>query len=127
VTASGELTLHEFFERARDGELTALRCGKCGELTMPPRALCPSCQHRAWKPVALRGEGVVESFTVIRVAPKAHAGEAPYAVAVVRLAEGVAVLGRLLDVPLDRVAVGLRVRYRPILRGDQTAIGFGPA
>jgi hypothetical protein len=46
---------------------------------------------------------------------------------VVRLKEGVQLLGRVVDVPLDRVAVGLRVKFRPLIRNGQTGIGFGPA
>jgi hypothetical protein len=44
----------------------------------------------------------------------------------VQLEEGVSVLGRVVDIPLDQLAVGLPVRFRPIVAGGQTAIGFGP-
>jgi hypothetical protein len=46
---------------------------------------------------------------------------------VVKLKEGVSLLGRIVDIPLDRVAVGLAVRFRPIVKDGQTSIGFGPA
>lgn len=120
-------TLRGFFERARQGTLTGLRCGHCGELAIPPREFCPSCQTRAWQPVELSGDGTIASFTVIRVAPHRHAAETPYAVAVVRLREGVSLLGRIVDVPLDKLAIGLPVRFRPLVNGDQTSVGFGPA
>jgi uncharacterized OB-fold protein len=121
------LTLRDFFERAREGRLTGVRCRKCGELAIPPRELCPSCHERAWEPVPLAGEGTIASYTVIRVAPRAFEGEAPYAVAAVKLKEGVSILGRIVGIPLDRLAVGLSVRFCPIVRDSQTAIGFGPA
>lgn len=127
MTDRAVITLRQFLDRAREGRLTGIRCAKCGELAIPPRALCPACHQQAWEPVDLGGEGVVESWTVIRVAPRAHAGDVPYAIAAVRLREGVALLGRLVDVPLERVAVGLPVRFRPLVRGTETAIGFGPA
>ena len=47
--------------------------------------------------------------------------------AAVQLKEGVSLLGRLVDIPLDRLAVGLPVRFRPFARGNQMAVGFGPA
>ena len=78
-------------------------------------------------PVPLSGEGTIASFTVIRVAPRAHAADAPYAIAAVQLKEGVSLLGRLIDIPLERLAIGLPVRFRPFTRGGQTAVGFGPA
>ena len=121
------ITLRHFFEKAREGQLTAVRCGRCGALAMPPREFCPTCAQRAWEPVPLSGEGTIASYTVIRVAPRAHAADAPYAIAAVQLKEGVSVLGRVVDVPLEKVAVGLPVRFRPLLSAGQTAVGFGPA
>jgi hypothetical protein len=41
--------------------------------------------------------------------------------------EGVSILGRVVDLPLERLAVGLPVRFRPLVSGGQTAVGFGPA
>ena len=50
-----------------------------------------------------------------------------HAVGVVHLKEGVSLFGRLVDIPLDRLAIGLAVRFRPLLLHDQPAVGFGPA
>jgi uncharacterized OB-fold protein len=120
------ITLRHFFERVREGELTGIRCEKCGTLAIPPKEFCSSCQQRAWKPVALAGEGTIASFTVIRVAPRAHAADVPYAIAAVALKEGVSLLGRVVDIPLEKLAVGLPVRFRPLTSNGQTSIGFGP-
>ena len=121
------ITLRHFFEKARDGQLTAVRCGRCGALAMPPKEFCPECSQRQWEPVPLSGEGTIASYTIIRVAPKAHAADVPYAVAAVQLKEGVSILGRVVDVPLEQIAVGLPVRFRPLAREGQTAVAFGPA
>jgi hypothetical protein len=121
------ITLKNFFERAREGTLTAVRCGKCGELAIPPKEFCPACQQRAWAPVTLAGDGTIASYTVIRVAPARHAADAPYAIAVVTLREGVSLMGRVVDIPLDALAIGLPVRFRPLLKENQTSVGFGPA
>ena len=121
------ITLRHFFEKAREGQLTAVRCGGCGELAMPPKEFCPSCARRAWEPVALSGRGTIASYTVIRVAPRAHAADVPYAIAAVQLTEGVSILGRVVGIPIEQVAVGLPVRFRPLVSNGQTAVGFGPA
>jgi uncharacterized protein len=120
-------TLEDFFARAREGTLTAIRCGKCGELAIPPKEFCAACRERAWQRVTLSGEGAIASYTVIRVAPRHHVTEVPYAIAVVKLKEGVSLMGRIVDVPLEQLAVGLPVRFRPLLGDGQTAVGFGPA
>jgi len=122
------ITARAFFEKARAGQLTAIRCGSCSELAMPPKELCPNCHAHQWEPVTLTGDGVIASFTVIRVAPRAHAADVPYAVAVVRLKEGVSILGRIVDIPFDKLAIGLAVRFRPLIAKDlTTSVGFGPA
>ena len=121
------VTLRHFFERAREGQLTGVRCEKCGELAIPPKELCPACGERAWQPVPLAGEGTIASFTVIRVAPRAFAADVPYAIAAVKLKEGVSLLGRIVDIPFEKLAIGLPVRFRPLVKNEQTSVGFGPA
>ncbi|HKW91324.1 MAG TPA: Zn-ribbon domain-containing OB-fold protein [Methylomirabilota bacterium] len=121
------INLKGFFEEARAGRLTGLRCGRCGALTIPPKEFCESCGQRDWQPVPLGGAGTIVSHTVIRVAPRGRGGEVPYAVAVIRLDEGVSLLGRVVDIPLDALKAGLPVRFRPLEIGGQTLVGFGPA
>jgi uncharacterized OB-fold protein len=121
------VNLKGFFEEAREGRLTGIRCGRCGELAIPPKEFCASCQERDWRPVPLAGAGTIVSHTVIRVAPRGRAGEVPYAVAVVRLDEGLSLLGRIVDIPLETLTAGLPVRFRPVQIDSQTVIGFGPA
>jgi len=121
------INLKGFFEEAREGRLTGIRCGGCGELAIPPKEFCASCGQREWQPVPLQGAGTIVSFTVIRVAPRGRGGEVPYAVAVVRLAEGVYLLGRVVDIPFEALRAGLAVRFRPVQIDTQTLVGFGPA
>jgi len=120
------ITLQSFFEAARDGKLIGIKCGGCGALAIPPRELCPECGRREWAPVPLSGDGEIASFTVIRIAPRGHAGDAPYAIAAVRLVEGVSLLGRVVDIPFDELAIGRKVRFRPLRIHDRAALGFGP-
>jgi uncharacterized OB-fold protein len=119
--------LYQFFERARAGELIGVRCRQCGELAIPPKEFCTTGHQRAWEPVPLSGEGTIASFTVIRVPPREWLAEAPYAVAAVQLREGVSLLGRIVDIPLDELTVGLPVRFRPLEDLRATSVGFGPA
>ncbi len=121
------VTQKEFFEQAGRGQLTAVKCGRCGALAIPPREFCPNCSERAWQPTPLSGEGTIASYTVIRVAPRGYASEVPYAIAAVHMKEGVSLLGRVVDIPLDRLRVGLPVRFRPLTRHGQSVIGFEAA
>lgn len=119
--------LHGFFEQVRKGRLTAIRCSRCATLAIPPRDVCPGCGQREWEPVPLDGIGTITSFTVIRVPPRGQPAETPYAVALVRLREGVSLQGRIVDIPVHALTVGQTVRFRPLVEAGRTAIGFGPA
>ena len=120
------ITLQSFFEQAGEGKLTGIKCAGCGALAIPPRELCPECGRRQWSPVPLSGDGEIASFTVIRIAPREHLADAPYAIAAVRLVEGVSLLGRVVDIPFDELAIGRKVRFRPLRVHGRTALGFGP-
>jgi uncharacterized OB-fold protein len=121
------VTLNTFFERAREGQLTGIRCGGCGEVAIPPKAFCASCGARKWQTLTLSGDGTLASYTIIRVAPTRHAGDAPYAVGVVALKEGASIFGRIVDVPLESLRVGLPLRFRPIVVNERPAVGFSSA
>jgi uncharacterized OB-fold protein len=110
---AGRLTTREFFDSVREGRLVVQRCAACGALAVPPKAVCPECEGESWGRAALGGDGEVASYTVIRVAPARLAADAPYAVVVARMDEGVSLLGRLTDAPIDAVRVGMPVRFVP--------------
>jgi uncharacterized OB-fold protein len=109
--ATRGMTTREFFDAVREGRLVVQRCGACGTLAVPPKAVCSSCEGVRWGRTTLAGDGEVASYTVIRVPPAQFAAEAPYVVAVTRMAEGVSLLGRLTGVPVDAVHVGMAVRF----------------
>lgn len=107
-------TYHEALGR---GELLLQHCNACGRDNMYPRHRCPFC-HEAdlgWLPAS--GDGVLHSFTVTRLtAPTEFAADTPYALGVVKLAEGVQVLGRLwpgTDGDWRDYACDAPVRFQP--------------
>jgi uncharacterized OB-fold protein len=105
------LSAHEFFAAVRAGRLVVQRCADCGALAVPPKAVCPACEGQRWEPAGLAGTGEVASFTVIRVAPAQFVADAPYVVAVVRMAEGVSLLGRVAGIPPESARIGMAVEF----------------
>lgn len=73
----------------------ALRCAACGTLDPGPRDLCAACSSPDLRVSEVPGEGALVSWTTIRRAPTRFKGQAPYVIAVVDLAAGVRVTGRL--------------------------------
>ncbi len=78
------------------GRVLLQRCAACGRARFPAIPACPYCGSRDATVVEAAGTGRVYSWITVRVAmTAAAAADVPYAVAVVELAEGCRVLGRM--------------------------------
>ncbi len=79
-----------------NGELLIQNCNDCGKPNMWPRYACPHCQSDNLGWAKSGGKGVLHSFCVLRQgAPDGFEDDLPYAIGVVKLAEGVQLLARL--------------------------------
>jgi uncharacterized OB-fold protein len=118
-----------FWEGCRAGELRLQRCGGCSRLRYPVATVCPHClsTEAAWEPVSGRGE--IYTFAVFRHSYNdAWRERIPYAVALVRLAEGPIVIGDVVGAEPESLRVGQPVRavFRE-LEGGISVPGFEPA
>jgi uncharacterized protein len=99
------------------GRLLIQTCGSCGKPNMYPRYRCPFCQSDDLGWLEAAGSGILMSYAVIRaVPPSGFEGDLPYAVGVVRLDEGVQLLGRLepdADGDWDSYECDVPVRFAP--------------
>jgi uncharacterized OB-fold protein len=101
-----------YWEAARNHELRMQACAGCGQLRFPPRPMCPDCGSLecTWQPVSGRGE--IYSFVICHppVLP-AFADRAPYAVALIELAESpmLRVVGNVLDADPAELSIGRAV------------------
>ena len=103
-------TLAPFFAAAKEHRLVVQRCGGCGALRFPPRELCNVClaAQATWVPVSGRGE--IYSYNVMhQVYHPGFAHEVPYAVVMVKLAEGPTMISNLVDCPPDEIRIGMPV------------------
>jgi len=118
-----------FFEAAKRRELFVQRCGACGGLRFPAREICSAClsSRREWVKVSGRGE--VFSFNVMhQLYHPGFASEVPYAVVVIKLAEGPKMNSNLLGVPPQEIRVGMPVRVVfEDLTDEVTLPKFAPA
>ena len=105
LDASDPRTLPGFFDALGDGELLGGVCADCGQVLLPPRPACYACGSRAVDVEPQSREGRIFSYTEVRTPPPAFAADAPYTVAVVELADGGRLLGRVTADYAD-VAIG---------------------
>ena len=110
-----------YWAAARQGVLRLRRCTACAQVHWYPRPLCPFCMgDTEW--VDARGKGEIYSVSVTR-----RAGPVPYALAYVRLDEGVTLMTNIVDCDLDALRIGQRVKvcFKPA-EGDAMVPMFTP-
>ncbi len=93
--------------------LIGTKCGNCGKIFFPSRDFCPVCRRKGIGKIEkykVARTGEVYTFTVIYDAPDANVRQKPYAAAMVRTDDGILISGQLVDVDLDKIEIGMRVR-----------------
>jgi uncharacterized protein len=108
--------------------LEAGKCQGCGSICFPPRLVCPRCGGREFEPNRLAGAGQLLTYTIIRVPPAPFEDQAPYAVGIAELDDGVRLTAQVVDCDFSRLRVGLRVslEFRKISEeGNAGIIHYG--
>ena len=103
-------TIESFYKFVSERKLMAAKCVKCGSVLLPPRPLCPHCHSSNLTWVQLKGEGKLETFTIIHVAPPQFQALTPYVVGIVKLHEGPRVPGMIHNIKPQEVRVGMDLR-----------------
>ena len=106
----------------------AAQCTKCQKIFFPPRVVCNGCRGREFASVTLPRDGVVETFTVIRVAPSGFVDEAPYAVGIVKLENDVKITAQIVDCDPEKIATGdpVHLEFRRVQQdGESGVICYG--
>ena len=100
----------EFWDGCRRHELRIQRCGSCGTTRFPPRPACPRCGSLAVVWMTCAGRGEVYSFTVVHPPTlPAFASQVPYVAGLVRLCEGVLMVGQIRGRAPAEVSIGMPV------------------
>ena len=94
-----------FWAGTRNGELRLQRCQDCAATYFPPRPFCPECSSRNVADFAASGRATLESY-VINHRPHPAWSE-PYAIALVRLAEGPRMMSNIVECPQTPEALQL--------------------
>ena len=94
-----------YWDGAKRGELLVQRCEECSKTYFPPRPFCPACGSRKVNVVKVSGKATLYSYVINhRAAP---GFTAPYAIAVVELAEGPRLMTNIVDCPQTPEALQL--------------------
>jgi uncharacterized OB-fold protein len=110
-----------FWAGTAAGELRIQRCDACGALRHPPGPMCPACGNDTAGYVVAAGTGEVYSY-VVHHHPPVPGKRLPIVIALVRLPEGVRIVGELLGADPDQVFIGLPVRAEFVRIDDDLAL-----
>lgn len=111
-----------YWAAMRQGRLEMQKCAACGYVRWPAARACPECLTVGGDWTALSGEGEIWSYaTYEQPMHPAFADDCPYAVGLVRLAEGPMLYGRLLDPP-DKLSCGRPVRAEFVALSDEITV-----
>ncbi len=86
-----------FWKHAEEQRLSVQMCRQCGDAHFPGSPVCPAClsDEQDWTPVS--GTGTLETWSEFhRAYWPGFAGELPYTVCLVRLAEGPVLVSNLV-------------------------------
>jgi uncharacterized OB-fold protein len=108
ITAESPFTLPGFFDALGENQLLGGICEDCGAVLIPPRPACYECGSRTVRIEEQPQTGTVITYTEVRTPPPAFSDEAPYTVAIVELASGGRLTGRV-DAPYEVVEIGTTV------------------
>jgi uncharacterized OB-fold protein len=90
--------------------MEAGKCKACSFIAFPPRIVCPECGTRDFVTTKLADGGKILTYTIIRVPPQPFEDQAPYAVGIAELDDGVKLTAQVVDCDFADLKVGLRVR-----------------
>lgn len=104
--------------------LEAGKCKKCNKIFFPPRLVCSECKSQEFEKCKLKNTGKLLTYTIIRIAPSQFTDQAPYAIGIVQLDEGVKLLIQITDCDLDKLSIGMdvKIEFRKIQQDGKAGI-----
>ncbi|MEM3506277.1 MAG: Zn-ribbon domain-containing OB-fold protein [Candidatus Bathyarchaeia archaeon] len=100
-------TIEQFYNFCNEGKFAAVKCKECNSLYIPPKQICSKCYSSNLEWVFLSGKGKLISFTIIHIAPPEFQGLAPYIIGIVKLNEGIKLLGIIKNIDVEKLKIGM--------------------
>jgi uncharacterized OB-fold protein len=89
-----------YWDGVRAGRLMMQRCLDCDKFYFYPRDVCPTCMSSNVEWEQLSGDGTLYAYVICHRPAPGFAAEAPYALALVQLAEGPRIMTNIVGVEI---------------------------
>jgi uncharacterized OB-fold protein len=118
---------HVFWQGCKENKLLIQKCKDCSKHIFYPRILCPHCFSEQVEWVESTGKGKIYSYTIARRGGgPAFKDDAPYAVALIELDEGVRMFSNIINIDVEKVKCDLPVEVVFEEQEDFTLPKFQP-
>ena len=109
-----------FWDGTKAGELRLQRCDECRHVYFPPRPFCPKCGTRKVSVLTASGKAILDTYVIHH--RKVPGFEPPYAIAVVKLAEGPRMMTNIVECPQTPEALQLDMPLEVVFAQQNDAI-----
>jgi uncharacterized OB-fold protein len=118
-----------FWDGCAAGELRIQRCADCSAPYFYPRPVCPACGSTRVEWFTASGRARLYSYVINHRPARGFEDDAPYAIAVVQLAEGPRMMTNLTGIPAtpDDLILDMPLRVVFEQRGEVSLPMFTPA
>ncbi len=123
-----EVAISYWRMRARYYRLLGNKCSSCGSEYYPPVYLCRRCGSESLVDVEMPNTGQIVTYTILREVMAGFEGQQPLVLGIIRLDNGVKVVGQIVDTPPEALKIGSRVKmvFRKIREeGEAGQIYYG--
>lgn len=101
------------------------RCDACRKQIFYPRILCPYCGSKHVNYIEHSGIGDIYSYSIIhKTSHSAFKKEVPYVIALVNLQGGGRMMARIIDVDIEEVKMGAKVKVVFKKLDDETTLPY---
>ena len=115
-------------EDGTEGVLLGAQCRDCDVYVFGPATFCQACTSSNLETVELSKQGVLYSYTVVRVPPQGWPGQIPYFLGQIELREGPQVLAEVIDCFEADLKIGMQVELALVpvkaLEGDAERVVY---
>ena len=105
-------------EEGTEGTLLGTRCLQCEEYFFGQVEYCQNCTSTDLDSTDLGRDGVLFSYTIVRVPPAGWQGTTPYALGQVELPQGPHVLSEVLECPFLQLQTGMKLQLTLAVGGE---------
>ena len=118
VSFTAEAKATDFITYLEAGKVMATRCQKCGVSYFPPKMDCPRCLSSDVEWFEIKGNGKLNSYTIVNYGPTGFEADSPYILALGEF-DGIQIFGRLSrDIEEKDIQIGMGLSVSPVKLPD---------